>query len=194
MLTAFSVKRKRTTNAQMQKVKLSTPLLKNDIWKIIDSFLLPRNENKFNQIHKCFTPFSTKFENVTKRIYERFNHTGWSWLFFEHFETRKIFVQNVNDRDLFEETALHCAVGWNDAEIAKAVIEAGVDINARDEDGESALHFAADSNRLEIGKILVDAGADLTLQSDYFLETALQIADRFNYRAFAKMLCKKMKN
>jgi DnaJ-domain-containing protein 1 len=94
MLGAFSTKQKLAPKSQIQKSneKLRMFLLKKVIWSTVDGFLLPQNEKKFNEIHKTFSQFPTKFENISKK---EFGAKGMSWVFFEHFQTQKIFAQNV---------------------------------------------------------------------------------------------------
>lgn len=52
-------------------------------------------------------------------------------------------------------------------EIAKVLIEAGVDLNKVNNDGSTALHTAAFFGRPEIVKLLLDKGADKTIRNKY---------------------------
>merc|ERR1712098_417541 len=158
----------------------------------VDNFLLPQNEIKFNQIHKCFSPFPTKYRNVSEKMKKKLYGKKRSWLFFENVETQEMFAQNVNQIDEYGETALHRAANWNDVKIAKALIEAGAYVDVQDANGETALHYAAFHGHLEIGKVLVDAGADLKIRTDLEDATALDFAEGFDSEAFAEMLRKKM--
>ena len=200
------MKRKRTTtNAQVPKPNAKftsayrAPRLGKNTWNIVDSFLLPKNENKFNEIHKSFSQFPTKYENISDHIKGRLFETGpfgWNWnvnwLFFKHFETDKIFAENVNEKNRLGWTALHYAAQLDEVEIAKAVIKAGVDIDAKSRFGITALHDAAIRNRLKIGQVLIEAGARLNIK--YRNKTALEFAVYYNSGGFAEMLRKKMAN
>lgn len=56
---------------------------------------------------------------------------------------------------------LHLAVESNNFDIAKLLINAGVNTNHKNRDGYTPLHVAVMSNNIEISKLLVEAGADL---------------------------------
>merc|ERR1712034_86478 len=104
----------------------------------------------------------------------------------------KMIAENVDDKDLWERTTLHRAASSNEIEVARAVLEAGVNIDATDYYG-TALHHAVLYGLLEIGKFLIDAGADLKIKTRH-KHTTMQIAERYNRRAFVEMLRKAMKN
>jgi hypothetical protein len=169
-------------------------MIRKNSWYTVDSFLLPQNETKFNEIHKSFSQFSPKFKNITEKIKKTLLAEEISWLFFEHLETQKMFAQNVDERSKWGRTALQCASGLNEVEIVSALIEASVDINAKDELGWAALHRAANLGHMEIAKILMDAGADLTIKTTYGNKTALQLSKRSKRAIFAEMVHKLMKN
>ena len=59
------------------------------------------------------------------------------------------------------ENALHIAVIRNDYEIAKELIEQGIELNARGDLGHTPLHEAASMADIRFVKLLVDAGADV---------------------------------
>lgn len=217
MLAVFYMKCKDTSHAQIQSakaqmrepnVKLGMPLLEKNMWSTVDSFLLPQHEKKFNEIHKSFSRYPTKFKNVSEKMRKRLRGSKISWvffkyfetqrpkmrwLFFEHFETQEIFAQNVDEKNTLKMTALHFAARMNEVEIAKSLIDAGLDIDAKDDDGWTALHFAAGNNNLKIGKVLADASADMDIES-INNETALEFAERYNHSDFAEILRQKMKN
>jgi hypothetical protein len=199
MFGVFSTKRKRATNAQIQKsnAKSRTPLLAKNTWRSLNDFLLPQSETKLNEIHKSLRQFPSKFKNISKAIKGRLGKKKMNWLFFEHFDTQKIFAQNVDKRTKLEETALYCAARANEVEIAKAVIEAGVDINAKKHcNSWTALHCAALNGHLNIGKLLIESGADTKIESRH-KHSALQLAEIFRNGEFtelAKILRKAMRN
>jgi ankyrin repeat protein len=143
-------------------------------------------------MHKRFRQFSTKYGNVPDQSISKLREENESWRSFKHFEPHQISAENVTDKNQYEETPLHLATILEEVEIAKAVIEAGVDIDAKDDCDETALHFAAFLNRLEIGRVLIEAGADLNLKNCWN-ETAWKIAVDQNHAAFAEMLRKNMR-
>ncbi len=59
------------------------------------------------------------------------------------------------------ENALHIAVVRNEYEIAKELIESGIEINARGDLGHTPLHEAASMADLKLVKLLVESGADV---------------------------------
>ena len=60
---------------------------------------------------------------------------------------------------------LHWACDRGDAEIVRALLQAGVDINATDASGESPLHVAVASEDAAIVELLCAAGASVSLSS-----------------------------
>lgn len=59
------------------------------------------------------------------------------------------------------ENALHIAVIRNEYDIAKELIELGIEINARGDLGHTPLHEAATMADLDFVKLLVESGADV---------------------------------
>ncbi|RLW61693.1 MAG: hypothetical protein B6D75_01300 [gamma proteobacterium symbiont of Stewartia floridana] len=59
------------------------------------------------------------------------------------------------------ENALHIAVGRNEYEIAKELIDLGIEIDARGDLGCTPLHAAASRTDLRFVKLLVKSGADV---------------------------------
>lgn len=200
MFAAFSMKRKRaernspTREPSAKRIcAYSTPLLGKETWSTAHSFLLPQNENKFNKMHKSFTQFFTKYEDISDKIRKGdFGAVCKNCLFFKHFKTDKIFAENVNEKYNFGMTALHIAANFNELEIAEAVIEARVNLNAKDIFGMTALHWAAIRNDLKIGRVLIEAGADLKINNGYG-KTALEVAVQENHVTFVDMIQKNLK-
>jgi ankyrin repeat protein len=81
----------------------------------------------------------------------------------------------------------------SDAKIAKAMIEAGVDVDAKDNFGGTALYFAVVCNDLEIGKMLIEANAGLNVKCGW-KPNALELAVDINHGEFAEMLRKQEAN
>jgi len=210
IFAAFSMKRKRTANAQVREPKArrasphSTPLLGKKTWNIVHSFLLRQTEQKLNKIQKHFSQFPTKYENISDDIKRRLyvvnnpKHSMYAKVncrFFKHFETEKMYAENVTNKNEFGWTVLHYATQRSEVTIAKAVIEAGVNIDATTNVGLTALHWTAIRNDLQIGRALVEADADLNIKYEYWQnKTALAMAVACNHNEFAEMLRKKMEN
>merc|ERR1712098_331446 len=135
---------------------------------------------------------SGKYKNVSNEFNDKLV-SEMNWLFFEDYKTKKIIAENLDKKSAGGFTALHKAAYWtDDAEIARMLVEAGVNINVQDDNGEAALHWAARWNRLKIGKFLLEAGAKLDVRNKWN-ETPLDIANDFDYEEFVAMIDKKNK-
>ncbi len=62
-------------------------------------------------------------------------------------------------------TGLHAAVHANQPEIARILLDAGVDINARTREGRTALHDSIEFGRGDIQKLLLDHGAEVDINA-----------------------------
>ncbi|XP_075989607.1 tankyrase [Anticarsia gemmatalis] len=74
---------------------------------------------------------------------------------------RKLITpQNVNCRDAHgrNSTPLHLAAGYNNLEVAEALLEAGAAVSARDKGGLVPLHNAASYGHVELAALLLRAG------------------------------------
>ncbi|XP_063836754.1 poly [ADP-ribose] polymerase tankyrase [Ostrinia nubilalis] len=74
---------------------------------------------------------------------------------------RKLITpQNVNCRDAHgrNSTPLHLAAGYNNLEVAQALLEGGAGVSARDKGGLVPLHNAASYGHLELAALLLRAG------------------------------------
>ncbi|RVE44509.1 hypothetical protein evm_010838 [Chilo suppressalis] len=74
---------------------------------------------------------------------------------------RKLITpQNVNCRDAHgrNSTPLHLAAGYNNLDVAEALLEAGAAVSARDKGGLVPLHNAASYGHLELAALLLRAG------------------------------------
>ncbi|XP_045782017.1 poly [ADP-ribose] polymerase tankyrase [Maniola jurtina] len=71
-----------------------------------------------------------------------------------------ITPQNVNCRDSHgrNSTPLHLAAGYNNLEVAEALLEAGAAVSARDKGGLVPLHNAASYGHVELAALLLRAG------------------------------------
>lgn len=68
--------------------------------------------------------------------------------------------ESLDDIDEYGFTPIIESAIAKQAEIAKALIDKGVDVNKHDVTGRSALHWAVDNDDLELTKLLLDANAD----------------------------------
>lgn len=75
---------------------------------------------------------------------------------------------DLNERDPFGGSSpLISAAVFGRPEMARILLDAGVDIDFQNNEGSTALHTAAFFCRPEIVKMLLDAGADKTLRNKY---------------------------
>ncbi len=75
---------------------------------------------------------------------------------------------DLSEKDPFGgSTPLITASTFGKVEIAKALIDAGVDLSLKNNDGTTALHAAAFFCEVEIVQMLIDAKADRTLKNNY---------------------------
>lgn len=75
---------------------------------------------------------------------------------------------NLNERDPFGGSSpLISAAVFGKPEMARILLDAGVDIDFQNNEGSTALHTAAFFCRPEIVKMLLDAGADKTIRNKY---------------------------
>merc|ERR1712098_215974 len=128
--------------------------------------------------------------DVSEKIKEKLDPTGVvPWRFCEHSESKKLFAENVEERDAAGRTALHRAACKNLPEVAIALIEAGVDVNAVGL-GYTALLVAVAKNHLQIGRMLIDVGADVTAEVCGW--TPLNLSKYYRHGIFAEMLQNKI--
>jgi ankyrin repeat protein len=64
-------------------------------------------------------------------------------------------------------SALHIALSKGFEDIAKILIEAGIDLNLKDPKGQTALHYCAFYNKPEIAKLIIQRGGRLDIQDNY---------------------------
>jgi uncharacterized protein len=75
---------------------------------------------------------------------------------------------NLNEKDPFGGSSpLISAAVFDKPEIARLLIDAGVDINFRNNDGSTALHTAAFFCRPQIVEMLLSKGADKTIRNNF---------------------------
>lgn len=79
------------------------------------------------------------------------------------------------DARLFGKTALMVALDNGQSQIAKILLDKGIDVNIKDNKGLTALMYAGMNDNIEVAKLLLDKGADVNIKNNYS-ETALMHA------------------
>ncbi len=75
---------------------------------------------------------------------------------------REVFNSgNIFSEDRKGKTLLHLAAKYDDVELAKALIESGLDLNKKDHYKNTPLHYAALHGSKGVVKLLVERGADV---------------------------------
>lgn len=88
---------------------------------------------------------------------------------------------NINQKEPFGgSSALISASVFGKTEIAKLLIDAGVDLNIKNNDGSTALISAAFFCRPEIVKMLLEKGADKTLKNNFDQTAYDSVSDSFD--------------
>jgi len=94
---------------------------------------------------------------------------------------------DINVRDKYGETLLHCAAFQGHLDVAKLLVESGADVDARDKDGWTPLHCAAFQGHLDVAKLLVESGANINTRNNRG-ETPLHCAAFWGKLDVAKLL------
>jgi len=101
---------------------------------------------------------------------------------------------NLNEKDPFGGSSpLISASVFDKPDVARVLIDAGVDLNFQNNDGSTALHTAAFFCRPEIVRMLLDKGADKTIRNKYGATPYEMVAGPFSetkngYDMIGKML------
>ena len=74
---------------------------------------------------------------------------------------------DVNGKDNYKQTALHCASGCGQSNIVKTLAEAGANLNVQDEQGRTPLMWAAYWGHANVVMELIRAGADVSVVSSH---------------------------
>ena len=74
----------------------------------------------------------------------------------------KYFSSKVNDQDENGVTALHRSCMYGRLEIARLLLDHGVELEAKDSKGWTALHFAANAGHLELANFLICSCANVS--------------------------------
>jgi ankyrin repeat protein len=74
---------------------------------------------------------------------------------------------DVNARDDWQRTPLHCAIGARHGELARVLIERGTDLRAQDHQQQTALHWAARNGLSNLARLLLERGANPAAQDKW---------------------------
>lgn len=74
---------------------------------------------------------------------------------------------DVNARDEWQRTPLHCAIEARHSDLCELLVEKGTDLGARDYQQQTALHWAARSGLFDLARLLVKRGADPAAQDKW---------------------------
>jgi len=128
----------------------------------------PQIVKKKPQIEVTNLIYESRYGNINevKKILKEIRDTG-------------VDVNTINER--YKEkygydssnTALHLAIDNGHTEIAKLLLNAGVDANVNDKSGDTALQLASKEGYTEIVKLLLEKGADVNTKYINTGETAL---------------------
>ena len=94
---------------------------------------------------------------------------------------------DVNARDQFGKSPLHCTFMYGNLEIVEMLLNAEADVNERDSNGNTLLHDSFLYRTPYIFKSLVDAGAEINVQNEDG-RTPLHLAALRNYPEIVKLL------
>ncbi|EAY03359.1 hypothetical protein TVAG_398840 [Trichomonas vaginalis G3] len=150
----------------MNEYNIKIDLMYCGMYKNLESFLVYFDQT--HDINKCFI-YSTNFGIPSLCKY--FLSLG----------------ANANEKDLFEDTALHIATKNNYKETIEILLSYGANINEKDKNEETALHFAVSNNNKEITDILISHGANID-EKNTFGRKVLHFAAENNSVITAELL------
>jgi ankyrin repeat protein len=76
--------------------------------------------------------------------------------------------QDVRSRDFGDKwTPLHAASAYGHVEVARVLIEQGVDMAARNDEGYTPLHVASRNGHVDVARFLVEHGADMLVRDNH---------------------------
>lgn len=74
---------------------------------------------------------------------------------------------DVNARDDWQRTPLHCAIEARHGDLARLLIERGTDLRAQDYQQQTALHWAARTGLSDLARLLLERGANPAAQDKW---------------------------
>ncbi|XP_055307134.1 uncharacterized protein LOC129571369, partial [Sitodiplosis mosellana] len=75
-------------------------------------------------------------------------------------------ARNVNEKDMYGETALHRAAFAGKVKEAENLIAEGADLNIGNNFNETALHYAAKKGHKSVAELLIHKGANLDSETN----------------------------
>ncbi|EAY16869.1 hypothetical protein TVAG_150200 [Trichomonas vaginalis G3] len=94
---------------------------------------------------------------------------------------------NIDEKDIYGDTALHKAAFYNSKETVEILILHGANIDEKDLHGKTALHKAAFYNSKETAELLISLGANIN-EKEKFGKTALHMTANNNSIEVAELL------
>jgi ankyrin repeat protein len=74
---------------------------------------------------------------------------------------------DVNARDDWQRTPLHCAIEARHGDLSRLLIERGTDLRAQDHQQQTALHWAARNGLSDLARLLLERGANPAAQDKW---------------------------
>jgi len=88
-------------------------------------------------------------------------------------ETKEFETLVLKNKHLLKEvdslgsSLLHIAIRQGNLDLAKFLIDNGIDVNMQDNNGDTALHYCAEHNQYEIAKYILEHGGKLAIADKY---------------------------
>lgn len=73
----------------------------------------------------------------------------------------------MNSKDDFGYSLLHITIADKKNQLAKYLIDKGIDVNIQDKNGKTALHYVAEYNQIELAEHIIKKGGDLSISDEY---------------------------
>ena len=138
------------------------------------AILCCHNNGVFNMVKDTKIKKQSSFKNFTELL-NAIDQNEKTKVFFLLKEGIDVNLTNENGR-----TPLMAAIGTNDLNMVKVIVEAGADLEMRARDKETALLYACRvAKNKEIVEYLIDKGADVKARNEYN-DDALFIAAEYN--------------
>jgi hypothetical protein len=109
------------------------------------------------------------------------------------YQSTYLFPEITSLEEQSKRTFLQAVIMAGNNELARLLIEKGIDINQCDKYENTPLHIAVSCNNKEIIELLLEAGADCNI-TNYNYETPLHTAAYNNYKDIIKLLIEKGAN
>ncbi|XP_003427275.1 serine/threonine-protein phosphatase 6 regulatory ankyrin repeat subunit C-like [Nasonia vitripennis] len=99
---------------------------------------------------------------------------------------------DVNSKDRYECSPIHCAVFTGDLELVKILIEAGADLDSQNDVGATALHAAVLCRDEPMVELLLNSGANVSFPLNCQNETVLYWASMLNWGNSFEVIIRKL--